>query len=64
MLVKERGLLPFNINGFVVQVCDVPLEVMDVSTPFITRNIQLTVESMYGFMGGLQYFDLTGKTLM
>jgi hypothetical protein len=34
--------------------------VVNVPSPFAVTNLQLTVQSMYGFQAGLQYFDIAG----
>ena len=40
--------------------CQVPLDVVPISTPYTARNLQLIVNSMYGYLAGLQYFDIQG----
>jgi hypothetical protein len=43
------------------QVCDVPLELVPTPVPYIAKSLQLTVQSMYGYMAGIQYFDIQGN---
>ena len=40
--------------------CQVPLDVVPISSPYTARNLQLIVNSMYGYLAGLQYFDIQG----
>jgi hypothetical protein len=43
------------------QVGDAPLDILKLTLPQNIKNVTIFIPSVYGYLGGLQYFDIEGR---